>query len=63
MLSYGYHAEPGLKGLLAGSGVVAIILGFAGQNLFGGIIAGVSLQINRPYEWVTGYSSASTLLK
>lgn len=50
VLSYGYHAEPWLKGLLAGSGVAAIILGFAGQNLFGGIIAGVSLQINRPYR-------------
>src|SRR5437588_2170323 len=34
VLSYGYHAETQLKGLLAGSGVVAIILGFAGQNLF-----------------------------
>ncbi len=46
----GYHAERELKGLLAGSGIAAIILGFAGQNLFGGIIAGMSLQINRPYK-------------
>src|SRR5438094_8278397 len=50
VLSYGYHAEAQLKGLLAGSGVVAIILGFAGQNLFAGIIGGVSIQINRPYK-------------
>src|SRR5437588_4812374 len=50
VLSYGYHAETQLKGLLAGSGVVAIILGFAGQNLFAGIIGGVSIQINRPYK-------------
>lgn len=50
ILSVGYHAETQLKGLLAGSGVLAIILGFAGQNLFGGIIAGMSLQINRPYK-------------
>src|SRR5215472_10545304 len=50
VLSYGYHAEPQLKGLLAGSGVVAIILGFAGQNLFAGIIGGISIQINRPYK-------------
>ncbi len=50
ILSYGYHAETQLKGLLAGSGVVAIILGFAGQNLFAGIIGGVSIQINRPYK-------------
>ena len=28
VLSYGYHAEAQLKGLLAGSGVIAIIVGF-----------------------------------
>ena len=50
ILRTGYHAEGELRGLLAGSGIVAIILGFAGQNLFGGIIAGMSLQINRPYK-------------
>src|SRR5437868_13481085 len=50
VLSYGYHAEAQLKGLLAGSGVVAIIVGFAGQNLFAGIIGGVSIQINRPFK-------------
>src|SRR6266404_5949570 len=50
VLSVGYHAESQLKGVLAGSGIAAIILGFAGQNLFGGIIAGISLQINRPYK-------------
>src|SRR5215468_857590 len=50
VLSYGYHAETQLKGLLAGSGVVAIILGFAGQNFFAGIISGISIQINRPYK-------------
>src|SRR2546430_10589600 len=35
VLSFVYHAEAQLKGLLAGSGIAAIILGFAGQNLFG----------------------------
>src|SRR5216117_937943 len=50
ILSYGYHAEAQLKGLLAGSGLVAIIVGFAGQNLFAGIIGGISIQINRPYK-------------
>src|SRR5437660_726686 len=50
VLSVGYHAESQLKGVLAGSGIAAIIIGFAGQNLFGGIIAGMSLQINRPYK-------------
>ena len=50
VLSFGYQAENQLKGVLAGSGVIAIILGFAGQNFFAGIIAGMSLQINRPYK-------------
>jgi small-conductance mechanosensitive channel/CRP-like cAMP-binding protein len=50
VLSYGYHAEAQLKGLLAGSGVVAIVVGFAGQNLFSGIIGGIAIQINRPYK-------------
>src|SRR6266852_6201938 len=50
VLSVGYHAERELKGVLAGSGIAAIILGFAGQNLFGGIIAGMSIQIKRPYK-------------
>src|SRR6266511_1163926 len=50
VLSYGYHAEAQLKGVLAGSGVVAIILGFAGQNFFAGIIGGVAIQLNRPYK-------------
>src|SRR2546426_3165394 len=50
VLSYGYHAQAQLNGLLAGSGVVAIIVGFAGQNLFAGIIGGISIQINKPYK-------------
>ena len=50
ILSVGYHADRELRGVLAGSGIAAIILGFAGQNLFGGIIAGASLQLNRPYR-------------
>src|ERR1044071_10282433 len=35
VLSVGYHAEAQLKGLLAGSGIAAIVLGFATQELFG----------------------------
>lgn len=50
ILSSGYHAEAQLTGLLAGSGIVAIIIGFAGQNFFAGVIAGISIQINRPYK-------------
>src|SRR5207253_1548492 len=44
------HAERGLQSVVATSGVAAVILGLAGQNLLGGIIAGMSLQINRPYK-------------
>ncbi len=50
VLSIGYHAERELRGLLATSGVAAIILAFATQNLLGGVIAGMSLQISRPYK-------------
>src|SRR5437773_915608 len=50
VLSFAYHAEAGLKSIVATSGVAAVILGLAGQNLLGGIIAGMSLQINRPYK-------------
>jgi small-conductance mechanosensitive channel len=50
VLSLGYHAEGQLKGILAGSGIAAIVLGFATQDLFGGIIAGIALQINKPYK-------------
>src|SRR5213083_2262464 len=55
VLSSGYHAEAQLRGLLAVSGVIAIVVGFAGQNLFAGIIGGISSQINRPYtvgDWL-----------
>src|SRR5437660_11395875 len=38
VLSVGYHAESQLKGVLAGSGLAAMIIGLAGQNLFGGLI-------------------------
>src|SRR6201998_384143 len=50
VLWYGYHASRWLTGLLTGSGIAAIVLGLAGQNLLSGIIAGMSLQLNRPYK-------------
>jgi small-conductance mechanosensitive channel len=50
VLSAGYHAQAELRGLLAGSGIAAIVLGFATQDLFGGIIAGIALQISKPYK-------------
>jgi small-conductance mechanosensitive channel/CRP-like cAMP-binding protein len=50
VLSIGYHAQAELRGLLAGSGIAAIVIGFATQDLFGGIIAGIALQISKPYK-------------
>lgn len=50
VLSIGYNAQAQLKGLLAGSGVLAIILGFAAQNLLSSILSGMALQIERPYK-------------
>lgn len=50
VLSFGYNAERELRGLLATSGAAAIILAFATQNLLGGVIAGMSLQISKPYK-------------
>src|SRR5438128_4049219 len=44
VLSFGYHAERELKGVVVTSGVAALIGGLAGQNLLGGFIAGMSLQ-------------------
>jgi len=45
-----YHAQSQLTGLLAGSGVVAIILGFGMQNLLSTLVAGAELQIGKPYK-------------
>lgn len=50
VLSFGYHAERELTGLVTASGAAAIFLAFATQNLLGGVIAGMSLQINKPYK-------------
>ncbi|HEY5035986.1 MAG TPA: mechanosensitive ion channel family protein [Chthoniobacterales bacterium] len=50
VLSIGYHAESQLKWLLSGSGIAAIVFAFATQNMLGGVIAGMSLQISKPYK-------------
>ncbi len=50
VLSIGYRAQTQLKGVLAGSGVAAIILGLAAQNLISSMVAGLSLQIQRPFK-------------
>ncbi|CAN5597625.1 mechanosensitive ion channel family protein [soil metagenome] len=50
VLSIGYNAQAELRGLLAGSGVAAIIIGFSMQNLLRTLIAGAELQIGRRYK-------------
>lgn len=50
VLIFVYHAEGYLATLLTGSGIIAIVLGFAMQDLIGGIIAGIALQISKPYK-------------
>src|SRR2546423_9622366 len=50
VLNVGYHAQAELRGLLAGSGIAAIVIGFATQDLFGGVISGIALQIRQPYK-------------
>lgn len=50
VLSVGYHAERELQGLIFTSSFLALVLGFAIQNVLGGVIAGMSLQISKPYK-------------
>src|SRR5260370_8305933 len=50
VLSFGKDGEGEMKSVVLTSGVAVVIIGLAGQNLLGGIIAGISLQINRPYK-------------
>lgn len=55
VLSGIYKEGQALAGLVAGSGVVAIILGFAMQDLLGNIISGIALEIGKPFkrgDWV-----------
>ena len=53
VLEFGYGVQ--IPGLLAASGVVGIILGFALQDSLGNIIAGFALQFGRPFtvgDWL-----------
>ena len=48
VLKWGYHLE--LTGLLATSGVAAVIIGFAMQDLLANVIAGFSIHITGAYK-------------
>ncbi len=53
VLQFGYNVR--VPGLLAASGVVGVILGFALQDSLGNIIAGFALQFGRPFtvgDWL-----------
>ncbi len=42
--------DRGMPGVLAGSGIAAIILGLALQDLLGNVISGIALEIGRPFR-------------
>ena len=63
VLSFVYHVEGQLRGLVVTSGAGVILVGLATQNLLGGFIAGMSLQISRPYRVGDWLMSASALPK
>src|SRR5664279_3731787 len=48
VLQIGYGQS--IKGLLIAPGIAAVIIGLAAQDLVGNILAGVALQIGRPFE-------------
>ena len=53
VLEYGYGKH--VPGLLAASGVIGIVLGFALQDSLGNVIAGFALQFGRPFavgDWL-----------
>ena len=50
VLSIGYQARNAIERRARRLGVVAIILGFAAQNFLSSLVAGMSLQIERPYK-------------
>lgn len=50
VLELDYHALSEVPGLLAGSGIIAVIIGLAMQDALGNIIAGFTLQLSRPFK-------------
>jgi small-conductance mechanosensitive channel/CRP-like cAMP-binding protein len=48
VLQIGYHQS--IQGLLIAPGIAAVIIGLAAQDLVGNILAGVALQIGKPFE-------------
>ena len=50
VLDHIYGKGGALAGVVAGSGVIAIILGFAMQDLLGNIISGIALEIGKPFK-------------
>jgi small-conductance mechanosensitive channel len=48
VLQIGY--EQSIKGLLIAPGIAAVLIGLAAQDLVGNILAGVSLQVGKPFQ-------------
>lgn len=50
VLEFDYHVLSKVPGLLAGSGIIAVIIGLAMQDALSNIIAGFTLQLSRPFK-------------
>lgn len=50
LIVVGFVYDVKIPGLLAGSGILAIILGFALQDLLGNVFSGIALEIGRPFR-------------
>ncbi len=48
VMGFSYHQT--IPGLLAGSGIAAVILGIAMQDLLGNIISGIALEFGKPFK-------------
>jgi small-conductance mechanosensitive channel len=54
VMGFSYHET--IPGLLAGSGIAAVILGIAMQDMLGNIIAGLAVEFGKPFkagDWLT----------
>lgn len=54
VMGFSYHQT--IPGLLAGSGIAAVILGIAMQDMLGNIIAGLAVEFGKPFkagDWLT----------
>jgi len=54
VMGFSYHET--IPGILAGSGIAAVVLGIAMQDMLGNIIAGIAVEFGKPFkpgDWLT----------